>query len=277
MNASAVSAAAWQARLRLEFRADEDRTRLVPRERYGPLAVQKPFYPEGDCCHVYLLHPPGGVVGGDRLELLADFEPGASALLTSPGAGKFYCSDGAEAKVEQRFGLARGARLEYLPQANIYFPGARVQLQTSLEIASGGRLLLWEKHCFGRPANRETFDHGRLQSRIDLRLDGRLAYTETQRIDAAELVRASGLRGHAVCGTRLALGDEIEPEALRELQHCLPRHGFGGVSQTRPGLLVLRYLGDSTAALDDYFLRAWESLRPAVMHRPPCHPRIWNT
>jgi len=274
VNAASTTPAPWAARLRLDLQAGVDRTRLVPRERYGPLAVQRPFYPEGDCCHVYLLHPPGGVVGGDSLDLLVDLEPDASALMTSPGAAKFYYSDGAEARVEQRFKLAGDARLEFLPQANIYFPGARVRMHTELDVDPGGRLVLWEKHCFGRPANRESFDSGHLLSRLDLRRGGQLIYTETQRIDAAEIGRSSGLRGHAVSGTLLVLGDALDAVELLDMQ---PRGLLCGITQPQQDLLVARCLGNSTAALEDYFIQIWENLRPAMLDREPCRPRIWNT
>ena len=82
----------WQAGLRLGFRAGPRRTLLADRQRYGPLAVQAAFYPEGVICHVYLLHPPGGVVGGDRLDMEVTLGKGASTLLTTPGATKFYRS-----------------------------------------------------------------------------------------------------------------------------------------------------------------------------------------
>ena len=111
MAEAALNAQNWAALLRLELRAAADRTRLVPIERRGPLSVQRPFYPEGEVCHVYLLHPPGGVVGGDRLELCLDLQARAKALFTTPGAAKFYQSAGATAQVRQVFELAAGAEL----------------------------------------------------------------------------------------------------------------------------------------------------------------------
>ncbi len=84
MTEAALTASNWQAQLRLQLRAGAERTRLVPLERYGPLSVQRPFYPEGECCHVYLLHPPGGVVGGDELDLQVELQPGVRGLFTAP-------------------------------------------------------------------------------------------------------------------------------------------------------------------------------------------------
>jgi len=277
MTEAALSARNWAALLRLELRRGADRTRLVPIERYGPLSVQRPFYPESEVCHVYLLHPPGGVVGGDSLDLRLDLKAGSSALFTTPGAAKFYCSAGDTARVRQRFELAAGARLEFLPQENIYFPGARVDAATVFELAADSRLLCWERHCFGRPANREFFGSGALLAHTELRVAGRLVHTEKQRVDASELTRCSGLRGHPVMGSLLAYGAPLDEAPLRQLQALQPAQGVCGLSQPHPGLLIARYLGDSTRDLDDCFTRLWEHLRPLVMGRAACHPRIWNT
>lgn len=277
MPEAALSSQHWEALLRLELRGGEDRTRLVPIERYGPLSVQRPFYPEQDVCHVYLLHPPGGVVGGDRLELRLDLKKDAQALFTTPGAGKFYLSAGDTARVCQQFEVGAGASLEFLPQENIYFPGAMVDISTSLEVEEDGCILFWEKHCFGRPANAEQFASGSLVSQIDLRVAGRLLFTEKQRVDVDELERSSGLRNHPVSGSFLVYAAGLQAVVLEELQALQPERGIGGVSQPHPGLLIARFLGDSTRAIDDYFTALWDILRPRVLQRKACRPRIWNT
>ena len=115
------SAACWRARLELGFDQHRGITRLGHRKRFGPLAVQRPFYPEGAPCHVYLLHPPGGVVGGDQLDIDITLGENCQALITTPGAAKFYRSEGSVAQQQISMQLAPGAELEWLPQENILF------------------------------------------------------------------------------------------------------------------------------------------------------------
>ena len=277
MNETALTTGNWAALLKLELRRVGDSTRLVPLQRYGPLTVQRPFYPEPDCCHVYLLHPPGGVVGGDTIDLMVNMKPGSRGLFTMPGAAKYYLSAGDTARVNQQFEVADGAQMEYLPQENIYFPGALVDSRTAIDVEPGASLLLWEKHCFGRPANREAFDRGLLRARIDLRSAGQLIYAEVQRIDAAEIERPSGLRGYPVCGTLLAYGGGLTDEAVGVIQQLAPERGIAGATRVQPDLLIARYIGPSTADLDRYFNLLWERLRPLLLRREACRPRIWNT
>ena len=277
MTEAAQAPANWAAMLRMSLRREANRTRLVPLERYGPLTVQRPFYPERECCHVYLIHPPGGVVGGDRLDLRVDLHGEAQGLFTMPGAAKFYLSSGDTACIDHRFRLEQGAELEFLPQENIYFPGAIVDAKTTIELEPGARVLLWEKHCFGRPANRESFSHGTLRSRIDLRSNGKLIFTETQRIDADEIGRGSGIRGMPVCGSLLVFGDGLDNELAEQLQQAKPARGVAGLTRPRDDLLLARYIGPDTGDLDRYFVGLWERLRPALLRRDACHPRIWNT
>ncbi|MGB0867443.1 MAG: urease accessory protein UreD, partial [Granulosicoccaceae bacterium] len=125
---AASNVAGWRAELALRFRRLEQRT-VLKHSHAGPLRVQRPFYPEGEVCHVYLVHPPAGVVGGDDLQVRIDASAKSAALVTTPGATQFYRSAGDRATVAQQIALT-GARLDWLPQENIYFDGAMVEVDT---------------------------------------------------------------------------------------------------------------------------------------------------
>ncbi|MCG7957898.1 MAG: urease accessory protein UreD, partial [Candidatus Thiodiazotropha taylori] len=157
----------WHAQLKLGFRKTVNRTILSERFRQGPLSVQRALYPEADLCHIYLLHPPGGVVGGDRLDIQVDVTPQANALITTPGAAKFYRSLGPIAHQQQRLDVCGGS-LEWFPQENILFPSAQVELSTEIRLRDGARFIGWEINCLGRPAINERFDPGEADFKFSL-------------------------------------------------------------------------------------------------------------
>jgi len=125
----------WKAELALGFERRGAKSVLAARRHDGPLALQKPLYPEGEgVCHAIVLHPPGGIAGGDELEIAARVGEGAHALLTTPGAGKWYRSAGAWARQSLGFEVARGACLEWLPQETIVFDGALAGMRSEVRL-----------------------------------------------------------------------------------------------------------------------------------------------
>lgn len=273
----AATAQNWQAYLQLKMISGQHKTRLLPVKRYGPLSVQRPFYPEQDVCHVYLLHPPGGVVGGDKLELQLDLEPESRALFTTPGATKYYLSAGLNAHIKQHIIVQQSAELEYLPQENIYFPGALVRAKTSLHVRHNSHAILWEKHCFGRPANNEFFSAGEIITELELYCEDKLLFTEKQRISAAEIRCVSGLRNHPVVGVLLVYSNRLTRNLIDSLRQVAPLGGISGITQPVEKILVARYMGSSTVDVNNYFIKLLELLRPAILHKEMCCPRIWAT
>ncbi len=266
----------WRAGLALGFRAAGRRTVLAERRRYGPLAVQRPFYPEGAVCHVYLLHPPGGMVGGDSLDIRLSLGEGAQALLTTPGAAKFYRSNGSLARQSQHFTVADGASLEWLPQENIFFPGTEARLDTSIALSGDARLAWWELHCLGRPVIGEAFDRGRIDSALSIERDGVPLVAERLRLDPGNRRRLALTAGLPVVGSLL-----FSHATATELETCralLAQTASGQAAATLlDDILVLRYLGDSTETARRLFTAVWQRLRPALLGRSPEAPRIWAT
>ncbi|WP_082663971.1 MULTISPECIES: urease accessory protein UreD [unclassified Guyparkeria] len=276
----------WAASLQLGFdaRQDGDRrvTRLSTLRHEGPLRVQRPFYPEGadGCCHVYLLHPPGGLVSGDALRIRAEVGEGAHALLTTPAAAKVYTADshGVSSSQSVRLRVRRGGSLEYLPQETIAFDGARTLQSTSLDLDSGAACLGWEVLALGRPASDLPFVTGRMEQRFELRLDGRPVWHERQILDPAH-PRFSGRwaqGGASVQATLWAVGLTDEAAATATLREALPPSHRWAVTSRR-GVMLFRYLGADANEAWDLCERAWELLRPRLLAVPPCTPRIWRT
>ena len=260
----------WEAELRLGLRHDGTRTVLASRSHRGPLVVQRPFYPEGDVCHLYLVHPPGGIVSGDDLRLEITAGAGAHALVTTPAATKFYRARGNEpARLAQRL-TVRDANLEWLPQETIVFDGAQARAATHVHLSPGARFIGWEILCLGRPASNERFTHGAVHQDFELWRDDRPVLLDHLRVrPEAGLDAPWSLAGHAALGTLLATPARAEDvEAVRD-----PDIACTLVD----GVLMARTLAAGAETVRRRLHGAWQRLRPAILSRAALAPRIWAT
>ena len=260
-------AASWKARLALEFQRVGEKTVLARRASEGPLVVQKPLYPEGGkVCHAIIVHPPGGIAGGDELSLEVKSE--GHALLTTPGAGKWYRSGGPWAKQKLFFEVE--GELEWLPRETIVFDAALAELECEIRLGREARYLGWEIVCLGRTGSGERFSNGKIRLHTRVLQEDRLLWLERGEIEGGGLLlrSAAGLHGRTVFGTLIAT--TVPAELVGECRKI-------AAVTLLPGLLVARYLGDSTEEAMQRFTALWKILRPAVMQRPAQEPRIWRT
>ena len=275
--ASPQDGVGWRAELDLLCARRNGRTVLAHKRQLGPLTLQRPFYPEDDLCHLYLLHPPGGVVGGDRLSIDIAVGTGANALVTTPGATKFYRSAGREAVQHQCLSVAAGATLEWFPQETILFPGARVRSRTEIALQADALFIGWELLSLGRPVIGERFDNGALLAGLSLSRDGLPLLTDRLRIaDPRHLDGPTGLRGKPVTGTFIASGcDGAVLEVVRKAA-VVPNGLLLGITLL-DDLLVARCLAASIEPIQRVFCVLWSALRPLLLARDACAPRIWST
>jgi urease accessory protein len=264
----------WRAELELGFLRSGDRTVLARRRHVGPLAVQRPFYPEGALCHVYLLHPPGGVVAGDRLGIGITADAGAEALVTTPAAGKFYRSDGRLARQSVRVSVGEGGSLEWLPQETIVYEGARVASDVRVELAAGARFMGWDVFSLGRPASGEGFRTGEVRLGWQLRCAEQPLYLDRLHLDRRAFQARWGLSGLSACGTLFACpASERDLAAVRELMGETEGLGVTRIED----LLICRALGHGTGAVMLLFQQIRDAIRTGVIGRGACAPRIWAT
>lgn len=272
-------AAGWRARLELDFERRGARSVLAGRRHDGPLVVQKALHPEGEgVCHAIVVHPPAGLAGGDDLGIAVRAGREAHALLTTPGAGKWYRSAGAWARQQVAIEAAAGSCVEWLPQETILFDGSRADIRLEARLEGDARLLAWDILCLARTGSGERYEagHARLETRVSR--DGRLLWLERGRLapGAPVLAADAGLAGHTVVGTMLAAAGPVGDELLAACRALAPREGTGAVTRL-PGLLVARYLGDEGEAAREYFAALWHFIRPALAGREAATPRIWGT
>ena len=274
--ASPLFTPSWHAELELAYARFGDSTRPVQRRHLGPLRVQKHLYAEGpQVCQHIIVHPPGGIAGGDRLNISASVGRDAWAQITSPGAAKWYRAAG-PAYQQLKLQVAAGATLEWLPQETIIFSAAQAELSTAIDLEGDARLFYWDVVALGRPASGERFDLGHFQAQLDIRRDGQLLWHERQRIVGADGLLDSpiGLDGQPVFATLLVTG-EIDSDLLERCR-SLPHAVRGDLTQL-PGLLIARCLASEALLARGWLIDVWRMLRPVLLGREAVPPRIWNT
>ncbi len=272
----------WDARLELGFERRLDRSLLARRMHRGPLAVQKTLHPEGPgVCQAIVLHPPGGIAGGDRLALALDVGAGAHAQLTTPGAAKWYRSTGAAACQTLDARVGAGAALEWLPQEAIVFDRAVARTATVVTLEGDAVFIGWDVVCLGRAASGERFLQGSYRQRFELRRDGALVWVERTVIEGGGAVAASkaGLNACPMFGTFVVAAPVIADEVLAVCRRVAPIDAEATeAAVTRlPGVLVARCRGTSPEAARQWFAALWAVVRPALCGRAAVPPRIWNT
>jgi len=267
----------WIAELELRFSKSKSKTFLSTRKHIGPLTIQRPFYPEGDLCHLYLLHPPGGIVGGDQLSIEVNTDSNSSSLLTTPGATKVYrTSDHKHSTINQNFIVAEDSSFEWLPMETIVFPGANSQFSSKLLLSGNARVAAWEVYCLGRPAINESFDFGSLNFSLELWRDDLPILFDKLMIDKTELGNIVGLRSFPVFGTFIIsktnkkVLDTVRAMII-ETDSCVT-----GVTQIED-IIIVRSLAKKTYLMQDLFKKIWQTIRPLVFNREATIPRIWAT
>ena len=274
----------WHGRLELAYRREAERTIVLDRHD-GPLRVLKSLYPEApQVCHSVLVHPPGGIVGGDTLAIDGTLAEGAHALITTPGATRFYRSLGEPAVQEVLVRAASGARLEWLPLETLAYSGCLAETRMRFELAPGAEMIGWDVLALGLPASDQGFERGSYTQSIELPgcwLErGRIAADDARLLDSP-----LGWDGQRVLATLwFAAGSALRAER-REALLDAARASVGdnalrdrsGATAANDRVVVLRALAPRVEPAMQLLAAVWARWREAAWQLPACTPRVWRT
>ena len=272
----------WRGSLALDYRLGDGRT--VARDRHdGPLRVLRALYPEGGVCHSVLVHPPGGVVGGDELAIEITLEAGAHALVTTPGATRFYRSAGATATQTLRIVAAAASRFEWLPLETIAYSGCEATNALRFELAPGAEMIGWDVTALGLPESDRPFDAGRFTQSIEL--PGRWLERGTMAAGDRLLDAPLGWAGQRVLATMwFAAGGALAParnDALLDVaRSTCAAHSLAattGATSPQEGVIVVRALAARVEPAMELLQRIWRAWRPLAWHLAATAPRVWST
>lgn len=272
----------WHASLALDYRFESGRS--VARHRHqGPLRVLQSLYPEHESiCHNVLVHPPGGLVGGDVLDIRVDVGEGAHGLVTTPGAARFYRSAGETAAQHQQLALAPGARLEWLPAETLCYDQCLAENRLSLQLAPGAEMIGWDITALGLPHAGKPFAQGELRQRLEL--PG--VWLEEARIAADDrllLDSPLGLAGQRciatlffACGDKLVRGRREQVlDAARAVIEGHALRATAGATSPHAQIVVVRALAPVVEPAMGLLQQIWAAWRGACWQLPATPPRLW--
>ena len=272
----------WHARLQLDYALEAGRT-VVRHQHDGPLRIMQSLYPEGDAvCHNVLVHPPGGLVGGDTLDITATVAPGAHGLITTPGATRFYKSAGELALQRTHLSLADGARLEWLPLEALCYNACHAENRLTMNLTPGAELMGWDVTALGLPGANQPFATGRFQQHIEV--PG--LWLERGLIDAADpllLNSPLGLAGHRCLASLFFIaGSPLERnrrqaalDVAREVITAHPLAATAGATSPNGQVVVVRVLAPLVEPAMDLMKRVRAAWRGHFWQLPAANPRIW--
>jgi len=274
---------AWLADLRLTYRHEAGRT-VLDFAHNGPLRVLKSLYPEGDAvCHNVLVHPPGGLVEGDTLDIAVHVQTGAHALISSPGATRFYRSTGAPATQQIHIQLDAGARLEWLPLETIAYNGCQARNHMTLALAPQAELLAWDVTALGLPAADQPFSTGTLHQRLHWPgvwlEEGHLHATDTRLMQSPLGLAEQRCLATLFLATGTPMSTARQDQLLDAVRTAIDTHSLSattGATCPNPHVLVVRML----APLVEPAMALCQQLRAVLRQQTwalDAHPpRIWR-
>lgn len=270
----------WHAHLQLEYSKRDSGTVLTRNQHFGPLMVQKALYPEDkSICHSYILHPPGGLVQGDQLQLDIDLLSHSHALITTPAATKFYRCDDKFSQVKQTINVQDDTSLEWLPQESLLFDQSQVKLSTIINLAPKANFIGWEMLCLGRKASDENYRSGSCRQFFEVWRNEAPLYIERSHLIGGEemMSKAWGLNNQPLAATMLATG--CDKQILAKVQtkiNSLDDKSHLSVT-LKEDLLICRFLGEQAEKARKAFIEVWSIIRPETLGYEVHIPRIWST
>jgi urease accessory protein len=274
---------AWHAELKLDYTLESQRT-VARHAHHGPMRILKSLYPEGDSiCHNVLVHPPGGLVGGDTIDIQVSVEQGAHGLVSTPGATRFYKSGGYPALQQLTAHVADQARLEWVPLEAIAYNECEATNRAFFHLAPSAELITWDVTALGLPSSDQAFTQGHFQQHLEIPSVW-LERGNVQGNDERWLNSPLGLAGHKcfaslvfACGSPIA-SDRVESalEAARSIIETSPLKLQAGITCAHPQVIVMRVMSPLVEPTMDLLKQVWATWRHTLWELPSEPPRIWS-
>lgn len=271
----------WKGFLSFTFEVSGSRTVVKDKKHYGPLVLQRPYYQEIERPMVLIIHPPGGIAGGDELNIEVKCQSASQSMVSTPAATKFYRSAQKLAKQKQRITLEAGSELEWLPQETLFFNDSYAENELCFELTTAdAKLIAWDVVGLGRPARDELYQKGALKQVLKVFIAGKLILKDQLIMSPSNqfLQQLSGVSESTLFATMIVYADKVNVQKLLDKlqqQEWAKRSGLGFTLVQ--GVVVVRMLASNAEEIKQTFFEIWKLARPIVLNKEVVKPRIWNT
>ena len=274
---------AWRADLKLDYTLESQRT-VVRYLHQGPLRILQSLYPEGDqICHNVLVHPPGGLVGGDTLDIQVTVAEGAHGLVSTPGATRFYKSGGHPALQQVVVHLADNAKLEWLPLEAIAYNDCEATNRAIFNLAPSAELITWDVTALGLPSSDMAFTQGHFQQHLEIPgvwLErGNIRGEDTRWLNSPLGLAGSKCLASLVFASGSAINSDRTTQALEAAREVIESHPLrlqAGITCAHPQVIVLRVMSPLVEPTMDLLKKVWAVWRHTLWALPSTPPRIWS-
>jgi urease accessory protein len=274
---------AWRADLKLDYTLESQRT-VVRYLHQGPLRILQSLYPEGDqICHNVLVHPPGGLVGGDTLDIQVTVAEGAHVLVSTPGATRFYKSGGHPALQQVVAHLADNAKLEWLPLEAIAYNDCEAINRAIFNLAPSAELITWDVTALGLPSSDMAFTQGHFQQHVEIPgvwLErGNIRGEDTRWLNSPLGLAGGKCLASLVFASGSAIDSDRTTQALEAAREVIESHPLrlqAGITCAHPQVIVLRVMSPLVEPTMDLLKKVWAVWRHTLWALPSTPPRIWS-
>ena len=274
---------AWRADLKLDYTLESQRT-VVRYLHQGPLRILQSLYPEGDqICHNVLVHPPGGLVGGDTLDIQVTVAEGAHGLVSTPGATRFYKSGGHPALQQVVAHVAGNAKLEWLPLEAIAYNDCEATNRAIFNLAPSAELITWDVTALGLPSSDMAFTQGHFQQHLEIPgvwLErGTIRGEDTRWLNSPLGLAGSKCLASLVFASGSAIDSDRTTQALEAAREVIESHPLrlqAGITCVHPQVIVLRVMSPLVEPTMDLLKKVWAVWRHTLWALPSTPPRIWS-
>tara|TARA_Y100000813_G_scaffold192564_1_gene170793 strand:- start:4446 stop:5261 length:816 start_codon:yes stop_codon:yes gene_type:complete len=181
----------------ISFESKDEKTYLKDLYQENPVKILFPKKLSNEIITAAFVTTSGGIVGGDKLDIIVKTCKKSEVQLYQQAAEKVYKNHKKPSIINISLTSEEGSWLEWLPQETILFENSNYIKKNSLHVNTNGRLMVGEMLFLGRHAMGEINTKGTIREIWEIFFDDRLIWLDNFYIDDMDYIvkHPAGLNG----------------------------------------------------------------------------------